>query len=129
MMDEDYIESSDSSSNTSAHLQLPPGFRFHPTDEELVVHYLTRKLSSSPLPAPIIAELDLYKFDPWDLPSNLSLLLLYFFFLRLTQRKPMIGTQWSFLSTYVWLSWLGFFSLYHSKGFIQRRKLFLLVCS
>ncbi|KGN64646.1 NAC transcription factor 25 [Cucumis sativus] len=70
MMDEDYIESSDSSSNTSAHLQLPPGFRFHPTDEELVVHYLTRKLSSSPLPAPIIAELDLYKFDPWDLPSK-----------------------------------------------------------
>ncbi|XP_038895342.1 NAC transcription factor 25-like [Benincasa hispida] len=70
MMDADYIESTDSSSNSSSHLQLPPGFRFHPTDEELVVHYLTRKLSSSPLPAPIIAELDLYKFDPWDLPSK-----------------------------------------------------------
>ncbi|KAG6584010.1 NAC transcription factor 25, partial [Cucurbita argyrosperma subsp. sororia] len=70
MMDPEYMESTDSSSNTSAHLQLPPGFRFHPTDEELVVHYLKRKLSSSPLPAPIIAELDLYKFDPWDLPSK-----------------------------------------------------------
>uniref|UniRef100_A0A0D3G7S6 NAC domain-containing protein n=1 Tax=Oryza barthii TaxID=65489 RepID=A0A0D3G7S6_9ORYZ len=24
-------------------LQLPPGFRFHPTDEELVMHYLCRR--------------------------------------------------------------------------------------
>ncbi|CAN1233595.1 NAC transcription factor 47 [Linum perenne] len=25
---------------------LPPGFRFHPTDEELILHYLHKKLSS-----------------------------------------------------------------------------------
>jgi hypothetical protein len=48
---------------------LPPGFRFHPTDEELVVHYLKKKASSSPLPVPIITEIDLYKFDPWQLPG------------------------------------------------------------
>ncbi|KAJ7568254.1 hypothetical protein O6H91_01G025000 [Diphasiastrum complanatum] len=54
----------------SAPLQLPPGFRFHPTDEELVVHYLSRKAASKPFPIPIIAELDLYKFDPWDLPEK-----------------------------------------------------------
>eukprot|EP00249_Psilotum_nudum_P011869 c23435_g2_i1 orf=285-1322(-) len=49
---------------------LPPGFRFHPTDEELVVHYLKKKAASCPLPVPIIAEVDLYKFDPWDLPAK-----------------------------------------------------------
>ncbi|KAI4381632.1 hypothetical protein MLD38_007690 [Melastoma candidum] len=47
---------------------LPPGFRFHPTDEELVLHYLQRKVASAPLPVSIIAEVDIYKFDPWDLP-------------------------------------------------------------
>lgn len=50
--------------------QLPPGFRFHPTDEELVVHYLKRKAQSAPLPVAIIAEVDLYKFDPWELPAK-----------------------------------------------------------
>jgi hypothetical protein len=51
-------------------LQLPPGFRFHPTDEELVLHYLCRKCASQPIVVPIIAEIDLYKFDPWDLPDK-----------------------------------------------------------
>ncbi|KAG6786137.1 NAC domain-containing protein 2-like [Populus alba x Populus x berolinensis] len=54
---------------TAATLELPPGFRFHPTDEELVLHYLCRKCSSQPIAVPIIAEIDLYKFDPWDLPG------------------------------------------------------------
>jgi len=49
---------------------LPPGFRFHPTDEELVVHYLKKKAASAPLPVAIIAEVDLYKFDPWELPGT-----------------------------------------------------------
>ncbi|WOL11925.1 NAC domain-containing protein [Canna indica] len=50
-------------------LFLPPGFRFHPTDEELVMHYLCRRCAEQPVPVPIIAELDLYKFDPWQLPG------------------------------------------------------------
>ncbi|KAL4377153.1 hypothetical protein GQ457_02G017830 [Hibiscus cannabinus] len=50
-------------------LELPPGFRFHPTDEELVKHYLCRKCASLPISVPIIAEIDLYKFDPWQLPD------------------------------------------------------------
>jgi len=50
--------------------QLPPGFRFHPTDEELLIHYLKKKVSSSPIPGSIIAEIDLYKHDPWDLPAK-----------------------------------------------------------
>ncbi|CAA6665210.1 unnamed protein product [Spirodela intermedia] len=27
------------------HLELPPGFRFHPTDEELIAHYLVEKVA------------------------------------------------------------------------------------
>nr|AOC59210.1 NAC transcription factor 27 [Haloxylon ammodendron] len=53
----------------SEELVLPPGFRFHPTDEELVVHYLCRKCASQRIAVPIIAEIDLYKFDPWQLPA------------------------------------------------------------
>jgi len=48
---------------------LPPGFRFHPTDEELILHYLRKKVASIPLPVAIIAEVDIYKFDPWELPG------------------------------------------------------------
>lgn len=48
---------------------LPPGFRFYPSDEELIVHYLKNKVTSTPLPASIIAEINLYKYNPWDLPS------------------------------------------------------------
>ncbi|XP_054784134.1 NAC domain-containing protein 2-like [Prosopis cineraria] len=51
-------------------LQLPPGFRFHPSDEELMVHYLRNKVTSCPLPASFIADIDLYKFNPWELPSK-----------------------------------------------------------
>ncbi|CAI0381374.1 unnamed protein product [Linum tenue] len=53
-------------------LRLPPGFRFHPTDEELVVQYLKRKVYSFPLPASIIPEVDVCKSDPWDLPGDLE---------------------------------------------------------
>ncbi|KAL3820965.1 hypothetical protein ACJIZ3_006870 [Penstemon smallii] len=63
------MESTDSSTG-SQQPQLPPGFRFHPTDEELVVHYLKKKAASAPLPVAIIAEVDLYKFDPWELPAK-----------------------------------------------------------
>ncbi|KAK7337052.1 hypothetical protein VNO77_17610 [Canavalia gladiata] len=54
----------------NSEIQLPPGFRFHPSDEELIVHYLRNKVTSSPLPASFIAEIDLYKYNPWELPSK-----------------------------------------------------------
>ncbi|KAK7286519.1 hypothetical protein RJT34_21571 [Clitoria ternatea] len=49
---------------------LPPGFRFHPTDEELILHYLRKRVASIPLPVSIIAEVDIYKLDPWELPAK-----------------------------------------------------------
>ncbi|TVU50311.1 hypothetical protein EJB05_01678 [Eragrostis curvula] len=49
---------------------LAPGFRFHPTDEELVSYYLKRKVLGRPLKVDAIAEVDLYKVEPWDLPAR-----------------------------------------------------------
>ncbi|KAF7124656.1 hypothetical protein RHSIM_Rhsim12G0132100 [Rhododendron simsii] len=46
-----------------------PGFRFHPTDEELVGFYLKRKAQQRPLSIELIKQLDIYKYDPWDLPK------------------------------------------------------------
>jgi hypothetical protein len=51
-------------------LELPPGFRFHPTDEELVNHYLCRKCAGQSISVPVVKEVDLYKFDPWQLPGT-----------------------------------------------------------
>ncbi|CAN1235327.1 NAC domain-containing protein 17, partial [Linum perenne] len=47
----------------------PPGFRFHPTDEELVLYYLKRKICRRRLRLNVIRELDVYKWDPEDLPG------------------------------------------------------------
>ncbi|KAI3702889.1 hypothetical protein L6452_28642 [Arctium lappa] len=51
-------------------LKLPPGFRFYPTDEELMVQYLCRKVAGHDFELQIIGDVDLYKFDPWELPSK-----------------------------------------------------------
>ncbi|XP_076899247.1 NAC domain-containing protein JA2L-like [Bidens hawaiensis] len=51
-------------------LGLPPGFRFYPTDEELLVQYLCRKVAGHDFSLKIIADIDLYKYDPWQLPSK-----------------------------------------------------------
>nr|GMD07664.1 NAC domain-containing protein 100-like [Ipomoea batatas] len=49
-------------------MELPPGFRFHPTDEELITHYLSNKVLDSTFSAIAIAEVDMNKVEPWDLP-------------------------------------------------------------
>ncbi|XP_066395753.1 transcription factor JUNGBRUNNEN 1-like [Miscanthus floridulus] len=50
-----------------------PGFRFHPTDEELVTFYLRRKVAGKRLSIEIIKDFDIYKHDPWDLPKSSSI--------------------------------------------------------
>jgi len=51
-----------------------PGFRFHPTDQELVGFYLKRKVEKKGFSFDIIREIDIYKHDPWDLPSMFQFL-------------------------------------------------------
>ncbi|XP_062219425.1 uncharacterized protein LOC133919153 isoform X2 [Phragmites australis] len=40
-------------------MELPPGFRFHPTDEELITHYLARKAADPRFAARAVGEADL----------------------------------------------------------------------
>ncbi|KAH7659500.1 G-protein gamma-like domain-containing protein [Dioscorea alata] len=54
--------------NTFSH--VPPGFRFHPTDEELVDYYLRKKVASRRIDLDVIKEVDLYKIEPWDLQEK-----------------------------------------------------------
>lgn len=49
-------------------IELPPGFRFHPTDNELIVHYLYPKAMDASFVSQAIGDVDLNKFEPWDLP-------------------------------------------------------------
>lgn len=52
---------------------LAPGFRFHPTDEELVRYYLRRKACGKPFRFQAVTEIDVYKSEPWELAEYSSL--------------------------------------------------------
>ncbi|KAK7270375.1 hypothetical protein RIF29_23464 [Crotalaria pallida] len=52
---------------------VPPGFRFHPTEEELVGYYLKRKINSLKIDLDVIVEIDLYKIEPWDIQDRCKL--------------------------------------------------------
>ncbi|XP_065028981.1 NAC domain-containing protein 71 isoform X2 [Musa acuminata AAA Group] len=70
---------------------LPPGFRFHPTDEELVGYYLKRKVEGLKIELEVIPVISLYKFDPWELPEKSFLPkrdLEWFFFCSWDRKYP-----------------------------------------
>lgn len=58
-----------SANSTTTTTALAPGFRFHPTDEELVSYYLKRKVINKPFHFNAIGEVDIYKNEPWDLAA------------------------------------------------------------
>ncbi|CAK7331056.1 unnamed protein product [Dovyalis caffra] len=43
---------------------FPPGYRFSPHDDELVLHYLSKKVRGLPLPRNRIVDVTLYQHDP-----------------------------------------------------------------
>ncbi|KAL0706526.1 hypothetical protein Bca4012_072952 [Brassica carinata] len=50
--------------------KVPPGFRFHPTEEELLHYYLRKKVHSQKIDLDVIREVDLNKLEPWDIQAN-----------------------------------------------------------
>lgn len=75
---------------TTSELGLP-GFRFHPTEEELLDFYLRKMVLGRKQCLNIIGFLNIYHHEPWDLPGNFILLFLRIFsfplFLFLLQIK------------------------------------------
>lgn len=80
-------EVSSTNSNPPSKGILAPGFRFYPTDEELVFYYLKRKVSGLPFRVDVIADVNVYQWSPWDLPSKSCL------------KLSMLNTEWYFFST------------------------------
>ncbi|KAK2383252.1 NAC (No Apical Meristem) domain transcriptional regulator superfamily protein [Trifolium repens] len=54
----------------SGELTVPSGFRFHPTDEELLYYYLRRNVSYDAIDLDVIREVDLNRLEPWDLKGR-----------------------------------------------------------
>ncbi|KMT20084.1 hypothetical protein BVRB_1g001030 [Beta vulgaris subsp. vulgaris] len=52
---------------------VPPGFRFHPTEEELVGFYLKNKVNSLKFDLDVIIDIDLYRIEPWDIQDKCKL--------------------------------------------------------
>ncbi|XP_071694156.1 NAC domain-containing protein 92-like [Rutidosis leptorrhynchoides] len=64
------MENTFSNHDHEEQIELPPGFRFHPTDDELIIHYLYPKVIDTSFVTQAIGDVDLNKFEPWDLPCK-----------------------------------------------------------
>ncbi|KAL0330092.1 UNVERIFIED_CONTAM: protein CUP-SHAPED COTYLEDON 2 [Sesamum radiatum] len=72
---------------------LPPGFRFHPTDEELITYYLINKISDANFTGRAIGDVDLNKCEPWDLPGKAKMGEKEWYFFSLRDRKYPTGVR------------------------------------
>ncbi|XP_039049486.1 protein CUP-SHAPED COTYLEDON 3-like [Hibiscus syriacus] len=72
---------------------LPPGFRFHPTDEELVTFYLASKVFNGNFCGVEIAEVDLNRCEPWELPDMAKMGKREWYFFSLRDRKYPSGLR------------------------------------
>ncbi|KAL6602707.1 hypothetical protein ACP70R_043068 [Stipagrostis hirtigluma subsp. patula] len=77
----------------SAGGELPPGFRFHPTDEELITYYLLHKAVDGSFCGRAIAEVDLNKCEPWELPDKAKMGEKEWYFYSLRDRKYPTGLR------------------------------------
>ncbi|XP_074304336.1 NAC domain-containing protein 43-like [Silene latifolia] len=50
--------------------RVPPGFRFHPTEEELLQYYLRKKVANEKIDLDVVFEIDLNRLEPWDIQEK-----------------------------------------------------------
>ncbi|KAJ8753336.1 hypothetical protein K2173_019735 [Erythroxylum novogranatense] len=74
-------------------MDLPPGFRFHPTDEELISHYLYKKVLDINFSARAIGDVDLNKSEPWELPWKAKMGEKEWYFFCVRDRKYPTGLR------------------------------------
>ncbi|KAK8496317.1 hypothetical protein V6N12_063890 [Hibiscus sabdariffa] len=70
---------------------LPPGFRFYPSDEELVCHYLYKKIANEEVLKGTLVEIDLHTCEPWQLPEVAKLNAKEWYFFSFRDRKYATG--------------------------------------
>ena len=82
---------------------LPPGFRFYPSDEELVCHYLYKKICNDhQVLKGTLVEIDLHTCEPWQLPGIhihvcVWIIILYVLYLLFVDQKIFVCLSlWSF---------------------------------
>nr|XP_043613668.1 NAC domain-containing protein 43-like [Erigeron canadensis] len=56
--------------NVNGQSKVPPGFRFHPTEEELLHYYLRKKVAYEKIDLDVIRDVDLNKLEPWDIQEK-----------------------------------------------------------
>ncbi|PWA94035.1 NAC domain-containing protein [Artemisia annua] len=61
------------SMNVNGQSKVPPGFRFHPTEEELLHYYLRKKVAYEKIDLDVIREVDLNKLEPWDIQEKCNI--------------------------------------------------------
>ncbi|KAL1188969.1 NAC domain-containing protein 83 [Cardamine amara subsp. amara] len=66
-------------------MRLPIGYRFHPTEQELILHYLLPKAFTSPLPSSIIPVFDVFFSHPLTFPGDQKEKQRYFFCKKIRQ--------------------------------------------
>ncbi|CAD6243487.1 unnamed protein product [Miscanthus lutarioriparius] len=72
---------------------LPPGFRFYPSDEELVCHYLHKKVANERIAKGTLVEVDLHAREPWELPEVAKLTATEWYFFSFRDRKYATGSR------------------------------------
>ncbi|XP_062221070.1 NAC domain-containing protein 100-like [Phragmites australis] len=72
---------------------LPPGFKFYPSDEELVCHYLHKKVANERIAQGTLVEVDLHAREPWELPEVAKLTASEWYFFSFRDRKYATGSR------------------------------------
>ncbi|KAI3453304.1 hypothetical protein Pfo_009967 [Paulownia fortunei] len=62
--------SEDMNLSVNGQSKVPPGFRFHPTEEELLHYYLRKKVACEKIDLDVIRDVDLNKLEPWDIQEK-----------------------------------------------------------